>query len=54
MLKDTVYNFINSMIKESKYCRYMMEKHSTECWICDTAYVDSDVKVRDLSYHWKI
>ena len=29
-------------------------ENSTECWICDTAYVDSDVKVIDLSYHWKI
>ena len=25
--KDAVYNFINSMIKESKYCTDMMKKH---------------------------
>ena len=25
--KDTVYNFINNMIKESKYCNEVMKKH---------------------------
>ena len=62
--KDAVYNFINSMIEESKYCSNVMKKHfnkelvmtkkdnrdfenSTKCWICDNAYVDGDVKVRD-------
>ena len=25
--KDAVYNFINSMIKENKYCRDVMKKH---------------------------
>ena len=28
--KDTVYNLINSMIKESKYCNEVMEKHSNK------------------------
>ena len=27
---DTVYNFINSMIKESKYCTDIMKKHSNK------------------------
>ena len=25
-------------------------KHSTKCWICDIAYVDYDVKVRDYCH----
>ena len=25
--KDTVYNFISSMTKESKYCSHVMKKH---------------------------
>ena len=25
--KDAVYNFINNMIEESKYCSKMMKKH---------------------------
>ena len=25
--EDTVYNFINSIIEESKYCNNIMEKH---------------------------
>ena len=62
--KDAVYNFINSMIEESKCCNEMMKKHfnkelamtkednedfknSTKCWICDTDYIDTDVKVRE-------
>ena len=62
--KDAVYNFISSMIEESKYCSDVMKKHfnkepvmtkkdsedfenSAKCWICDNAYVDGDVKVRD-------
>ena len=63
--KDAVYNFISSIIKESKYyCDDVVIKHfikvpvmtkkdsddfenSTECWICDNAYINSDVKVRD-------
>ena len=28
--EDAVYNFINSMIKESKYCSDMIQKHFTE------------------------
>ena len=58
--KDVVYNFINSMIEESKYCSNMMKKHvnkelvntkqdnedlKTLCWICDNDRVDNDVKV---------
>ena len=62
--KDAVYNFISSMIEESKYCSEVMKKHfnkepvmtkkdsedfenSAKCCICDNAYVDGDVKVRD-------
>ena len=60
---DTVYNLINSMIKESKYFSDKMKKHfnknlamtkrddndekSTKCWIWDNDYVDDDVKERD-------
>ena len=48
------------MIEESKYCNEVMEKHfnneivmnkedkdSNQCWVCDNAYIDNDVKVRD-------
>ena len=57
--KDAVYNFINSMIEETKYCSDVIKKHlmskgdnedfknSTKCWICDNDYVDNNVKVRD-------
>ena len=47
--EDTIYNFISSIIKESKYCSDVMDKHfnSTKCWICDNNYIDGDVKVRD-------
>ena len=59
--KDAVYNFINSMIKESKYCSEVTKnkelvmtkeknegfKNSTKCWICDNDYVDNNVKLRD-------
>ena len=59
--KDAVYNFINSLIDESKYCSGVMKKHfnkklgmskevfknSTKCLICDNDYVDNDFKVRD-------
>ena len=55
--KDAVYNFIGTMIKESKYCSDVMKKHfnkdnedfddSTKCWICDNDFIDIDVKVRD-------
>ena len=61
--EDAVYNFIRSMIEESKYCSNVMKKHfnkelvmtkedneefenSTKCWICDSVYIDTDVKVR--------
>ena len=62
--KDAVYNFISSMIEESKYCSDVMKKHhkepvmtnedsedfknSTKCWICDNGYIDGDVKVSNL------
>ena len=59
--KEAIYDFINSMIEESKY---VMKKHfnkelviiikgngtfenSTKYWICDNDYIDTDVKVRD-------
>ena len=65
--KDAVYNFINNMIKESKYCSEVMKKHfkkelvmtkednenfknSTKCCICDSDYVDNDVKIRDYCH----
>ena len=51
---NDVYNFINSMIEESRYCSKVMKKSfnkelvitktSAKCWICDNNYVDSDVK----------
>ena len=58
--KDAVHNFINSMIKESKYSNEVMKKrfnkeivmtkkdfkNSAICWICDNYYIDGDVKVR--------
>ena len=44
--EDAVFNFITSMIEESKYCCKVI-KNSTKCWICDNDYVDNDVKVRD-------
>ena len=62
--EDAVYNFIRSMIEESKYCSVVMKKNfnkelamtkqnnedfenSTKCWICDSAYIDGIIKVRD-------
>ena len=62
--EDAVYNFICSMIEESKCCSGVMKKHfnkelvmtkeddedfekSTKCWVCDSDYIDGDVKVRD-------
>ena len=60
--EDAVYNFINSMIEETKYCSVVMKKlvmtkediesfkNSTKCWICGNDYIDNDVKVRD-HYH---
>ena len=29
-------------------------ENSTKCWICDNDYGDNDIKVRLLSYYWKI
>ena len=62
--KDVVYSFINSMIKESKYCNDLMEKKklvmdkeddenfkkSIKCWISDNVYLEDDVKVRDYCH----
>ena len=64
--RDAVYNFINSMIEESKYFSHKIKKHfnkniamtkrgdndekSTKCWIWDNNYVDDDVKERDHCY----
>ena len=64
--KVAVYNFINSMIEESKYCNEVMNiftkklvmtkkenedfKNSTKCWICDNDYIDTVVKVRDYCH----
>ena len=58
--EGAVYNFIHSMIEESKPCIDIMKKelamtknddedfkNSTKCWICDYAYLDGDVKLRD-------
>ena len=53
--------FINSMAKESKYCRHVMknlfnkelvitkedDKSSTKCWICDNAVLEGGVTVTD-------
>ena len=63
MGEDVVYNSINSMIEESKYCSDIEKKfnkelvikkendehfeNSTKYWICDNVYADGDVKVRD-------
>ena len=52
--EDTVYNFIDSIIEERKYCSDVMSKEDnedfknyTKCWIYDNDYIDNDVKVRD-------
>ena len=29
-------------------------ENSNKCWICVNVYVKGDIKVRSLSYHWKI
>ena len=49
--KDPVYNFINSMIEESKYCRLVNKNMEILKIILnvgsDSHYVDNDVKIRD-------
>ena len=62
--QDAVYNFINSIIEESKYCSEVMKKYfkkelvitkkgnedfrkSFKRGICDNAFVDGNVNVRD-------
>ena len=61
--EDDVYNFINSLIEESKYYTNIMKKHFnkllimtkkdedfenfTKFWFCDNIYVDGDVIVRE-------
>ena len=63
LTKDAVYNFVNNMIKEIKYCTDVMKKqfnkepvttkedenfkNPTKYWICDNDYVDNDAKVMD-------
>ena len=60
MGEDAVYNFINSMVEESKYCsdvtKNILSKNlamtkkdlmnSTKCWICDKDYVEGSYIVR--------
>ena len=62
--EDDFYNFINSMVEDcsdvmKKYERKELTrpkkdnedfKNSTKCRICDNAYADDDVKVRDHFY----
>ena len=36
--KDAVYNFINSMMEESKYCSEVIKKTPTKCRISDNDY----------------
>ena len=61
--EGAVYNFINSMIEDSKCCSEMIKKvnkelvmtkednedfkNSTKRWICDNDYVDNNAQVRD-------
>ena len=46
--ENAVYNSINSMVEESKYCSDVMKKHFTNsCCICDNDCVIGDNKVRD-------
>ena len=58
--EDDVYNFINNMIEESKYCTDVMKKHFNKTLVmtkednedfknstCDNDYIDNDVKLRD-------
>ena len=63
LCEDAVYNFINSMVKESKYCSDVMKKHfnkelvMTKKDVVDfedsnkcwvsDSYVDGDIKIRD-------
>ena len=60
LAEGAVYSFIHSMIEESKPCIDIMKKelgmtknddedfkNSTKCWICDYAYLEGDVKLRD-------
>ena len=53
--KDAAYNFINSMIEESKYCSVIIKTllNSTKCWICENDYVDNDNKVKILQLRAK-
>ena len=65
--EDVVYNFLSSMIEESKYSSYVMKKrfnkellmtkkvtedfqNSNKYWICNNAYFDGNVKVRDYCH----
>ena len=42
-----VYNFISSMIEESKYCSDTMKTYFNKKVVMINDYVDNDVKVRD-------
>ena len=53
--------YLSEVIKKSFNKELMMTKKDngdfqnyTKCFICDHDCTDSDVKVRDQSYHWKI
>ena len=53
--------YLSDVIKKSFNKELMMTKkdngdfeNSTKCFICDNDCSDSDVKVKDQSYHWKI
>ena len=53
--------YLSDVIKKSFNKELMMTKKDngdfenyTKCFICDHDCTDSDVKVRDQSYHWKI
>ena len=68
--KDAVYNFISSMIKESKYCSDVMKKHFNKELVMtkeDNEDFENSNKCwicdndyidfndkRSLSHHWKI
>ena len=56
--EGVVYNFINSMLEESRYysdllknifkivmTKKMMKIFRAKCWVCENVYVDGDVKV---------
>ena len=44
--EDAVYNFINSMVEQSKYCSDVMKKHFNK-ELATTIKENEDFKVRD-------